>query len=260
MWKNKNTIIVLNWKMNPPDLNDALRIFDFVREEAKNSSATIVLCPPFIYLNAMSVKLSEKTKNAGKIKIGAQNCFWETRGAYTGEVSPVMLHNMNCEYVILGHSERRINLYETDEMINKKIKAALNAGLKVIFCVGEHKRDENKNYLNFLKNQIKSGLSGLSPQDFKNIIVAYEPIWAISSVENSKADNPEILPLILDLIKKTILSLFSEEKNFDITILYGGSVNSANFKEFLKVDDLAGFLIGSASLNQNELKQILENF
>lgn len=260
MWKNNKPLIAANWKMNPPNLNEALWIVDFVREEAKNISAEIVLCPPFIYLNAMSAKLSEKTENAGNIKIGTQNCFWETSGAYTGEVSPVMLRNMNCEYVILGHSERRTNLNETDEMINKKIKAALNAGLKIIFCAGEHKRDENKNYLNFLKNQIESGFRGLSAQDLKNIIVAYEPVWAISSAENSRADNPENLPPILDLIKKTILSLFPEEKNFDIPILYGGSVNRANFKDFLKIDGLAGFLIGGASLKQNELKEILENF
>jgi len=247
--------------MNPPKLKEALSIFDFTAEEAKNNNkAEIIICPPFTYLNAISIKLSEKKGNTGdNIKIGAQNCFWETEGAYTGEISPIMLRNINCEYVILGHSERRDNLNENDEMINKKIKAALNAGLKVIFCVGEKERDENKNYLNFLRGQIEKGLYGIRAEELKNIIMAYEPRWAISAARNSKADDPNNLPPILNLIKETFLNLFSGEKTFDTPILYGGSVLSANFREFLKVDGLAGFLIGGASLKKEELKEILEN-
>lgn len=261
MWKNNNPLIVLNWKMNPLDLNEALSIFDFVTEKAKNNTAEIIVCSPFIYLNFLSVRLTEKKESINNIKIGAQNCFWEKGGAYTGEISSFMLKNLNCKYVILGHSERREYLEENDEMINKKIMSAISAGLKVIFCVGEKERDENKNYFNFLKQQIENGLRGISMSDFKNVIIAYEPRWAISAGKIKNADNPFNLPPIITFIRNTILKLVKENSILadEIPILYGGSVDKTNFKNFLDVGDLAGFLIGGASLKQNELKEILNN-
>lgn len=255
-------IIIANWKMNPSDLNEALSIFDFMEREAENNNkAEIVICPPFMYLSAISAKLLEKKENANNIKIGAQNCFWEKDGAYTGEISPIMLRNMSCEYIILGHSERREYLNEDDKMINKKIKAALEAGLKVIFCVGEKKRDESGNYFNFLKKQIESGLYGISAQELENIIVAYEPVWAISANKNARADTAEDLAKMVIFIKKILADIFAgaENKAQEIKIIYGGSVNKENFKDFLYVPEISGLLIGADSLNPEELKNILKN-
>lgn len=246
------SIIAENWKTNPLMRDEARALFDLNAELAENAkSAEIIICAPFVFLEGLAQK-----PRPHNLKIGAQNCFWEEKGAYTGEISPFMLKNLGCEYVILGHSERREFLKEIDEMINKKIAVALHAGLKVIFCVGEKERDENGNYLSFLSGQIKEGLLGASLEDLKNIIVAYEPVWAISANASARSDTVEDLAKTVVFIKKVLADIFYETAQ-DIKIIYGGSVSKENFKNFLGVPEISGLLIGSASLNPEEIKEIL---
>lgn len=243
--------------MNPLTREEAGVLFDLNRKLAANTyAAEIIICVPFVFLEDFA-----KTPRPEKLKLGAQNCFWEEKGAYTGEVSPTMLKNLDCEYVILGHSERRLSLGETDEIVNKKIKAALAAGLKIIFCVGENERDANENYLNFLKQQIKNGLDGLSVKELKNIVLAYEPVWAISSKNGAQADTAENLVKTAAFIKKVLADIFADagREAQEMKIIYGGSVNKKNFNDLLSVSEISGLLIGGASLIHEELKNILEN-
>ena len=211
-------LIVANWKMNPQTLKGAKLLFDGVKN-IKNTK--IVICPPFVYLSALRAA-------------GAQDVFWENSGAYTGEISSLMLKNMGVKYVIVGHSERRKYFKETDEMINKKVKAVLEQNLKPILCI------ENI-------SQIKKDLKGISKKQLANLILAYEPVFAIGtgrpcSIEKAKKINSSI---------KKILGR-------KIPILYGGSVNSQNAKEYIKVAGFQGLLIGGASLKPKEFIDIIK--
>ncbi len=255
-----NKIVILNWKMNPISLNEAENLWGFVNDTSLKNGLTVVVCPPFLYFPREKAKL----KN---VFLGAQDCFWENKGPYTGEISPLMLKDLGAKYVILGHSERRENLNETDEMINKKIKASLKAGLKTVFCVGEKIRDQKFDYFNFLKGQIERGLQDLPLHYFKNLIIAYEPVWAISSnqapstssEQNAETETTDDLLTITIFIRKTLFNLFNTQKIFDIPILYGGSVNKNNFKDFLNMEGISGILVGAASINKKELCSILKN-
>ncbi|MBU6500752.1 MAG: triose-phosphate isomerase [Patescibacteria group bacterium] len=229
-------LIVANWKMNLP----ALKPWKGFRVQKKTE---IVICPPFPYFQ--NVK-----GNLPGFKLGAQDVFWEKSGAYTGEVSPAMLKSFGVGYVIIGHSERREWLNETDEMINKKVKAALGAGLKIILCVGEswvvRKRGVSA-AKNFVKNQLARDL-----HDVKNksgIIVAYEPVWAIGS---GHSDKPSDAAEMARFIK----SLFASSKS-KIRLLYGGSVNDKDAASFLHYKEIDGALVGGASLKVRELKKII---
>lgn len=254
--KNKTKkLITLNWKMNPSTLKEAIRLFKETAELARGFKKNeIIICPPFIYLS----DLTKFQVLSSKFQIGAQNCFWEQKGAYTGEISPLALKNLGVRYVILGHSERRENFGETDEIINKKIQAGLKSGLKVIFCVGEKERDEYFDYFNFVKEEIEHGLKGISENDLKNIAIAYEPIWAISSIAGAKAITPDNLLEMAIVIRRIIFNIFKTKKIFEVPILYGGSVDDKNFKDFLNVDGISGLLIGAASLKPKELKKMTD--
>ena len=167
-------MIIANWKMNPNSLNEAKKIFNKIKIVAeKLKKVETVICPPFTYLSALRTT-------------GAQDVFYEDKGAYTGEISVKMLKNLGVKYVIIGHSERR-EIGETDKIINKKIKTTLETGLKVVFCIGEKARDKDGQYLNFVKNQINKGLKDIPRKLFNNLIIAYEPVWAISSQKRSKS-------------------------------------------------------------------------
>jgi len=229
-----------------------MNIADFIRVN-KNNKIEIVVCPPFTHL--------EKVKNSlsSKIKLGAQNCFWENRGAYTGEISPKMLKNLGVEYVIIGHSERRRYLDETDEMINKKILAALKAGLKVVLCVGEDlaiRRRGKKAVENFIEKQLEKDLRGLSKvkSQKSKVIVAYEPVWAISTSKSGHSDTPEDALEMIKYIKKIL-----KAKNLKLKakIIYGGSVDSKNIADFLKYKEIDGALVGGASLKPKEVRKIM---
>lgn len=248
-------IIVANWKMNPQSLKEAKEIFNGIKKAAsKLPKVETVICPPFVYLSAFSFQSSA-------VRLGAQNLFWEKKGAYTGEISPAMLKNSGIKYVIIGHSERRA-LGETDEMINKKVKAALGEGLNVILCVGERERDLDGEYLNFLKMQINEGLKGISKKLLANLLVAYEPVWAINSNANARADNPEAAMQIAIFIRRELLPLIGNQAARNIPILYGGSVNPENAGGFLEKAGMQGLLVGGQSLlikNFGEILKIANN-
>jgi len=188
--------------------------------------------------------------------IGAQNSFWNSgEEARTGEVSPAMLRDIGAQYIILGHSERRA-LGETDEMVSKKINAALKEKLTVVLCVGESNRDEHGEYTKFIKNELKASLAEVSKKDLKNIIVAYEPIWAIGE-RATRAASPEDALEISILIRKILTDVFNTKEVMKVPILYGGSVSPKNAASFLTHGGADGLLVGRASLDTNKFSEIL---
>ena len=226
-------LIIANWKMNPLTPKEAKALFDAVKKGAKGPE--VVICPPFVYLPLLK-----------GLPLGAQNCSWEEKGAYTGEISPLMLKEMGVDYVIIGHSERRKYFGETDEQINKKISKALAAGLKVIFCIGETEAERSSGKKNeVLERQIKTGLSGINNQE--NISVAYEPVWAIGTGNNCSVQETKES---IDFIRK-----FVPESR----ILYGGSVNGENSGPYIKEAGANGLLVGGASLKADEFIKIVKS-
>ena len=235
-----------------------MNVADFIRVD-KNNEIEIVVCPPFTHL--------EKVKNSlsSKIKLGAQNCFYENEGAYTGEISPKMLKNLGVDYVIIGHSERRKYLDETDEMINKKVKAALKAGLKVVLCIGEPsratsgKRQETSRAKNYVKRQLEKDLKGVKNMSHVSnplsLIIAYEPVWAISTSGTGKICQPKDALEMIKFIKDFVGVRF---KVYGLRVIYGGSVNGKNIKNFVKYPEIDGALVGGASLKPKEVKKIIK--
>jgi triosephosphate isomerase len=233
-------LIVANWKMNPITLAEAKQLFNSVKKGIKNiKNVEIVICPPFVYLSNFQISNSN-------FKLGAQDCFYEQKGPFTGEISPKMLKNLGCRYVILGHSERR-KLGETDQMINKKIKAALKTGLKPILCLGDKSRKSKKDIKEVL-SQLKNCLKGIKKSDFKNIILTYEPVWAVGT--GRPCDYREAKKA-KEFIKKYV-PLY-------LPILYGGSVNAGNAANYIKEAGFQGLLIGGASLNPREFIKIISS-
>lgn len=222
-------IIIANWKMNPQTLKGARLLFDNVKKGIENVCQRVeaVVCPSYVHLSAVDCM-------SKIIKLGAQDCFWEQGGAFTGEISPKMLKDLGCQYVILGHSERRKHLRETDEMINKKIKAALKIQLKPILCVDN-------------VSQVKKGLKGILKKDLKKLILAYEPIWAIGTGKACSLDKAKNM-------KNKIQGILGN----NLKILYGGSVNSKNAAHYIKRAGFQGLLIGNASLNPKEFIKIIK--
>ncbi|MBM3206080.1 MAG: triose-phosphate isomerase [Candidatus Staskawiczbacteria bacterium] len=227
-------LIVANWKMNPSTQKEAVELFNAVKDGVKESeNAKVVICPPFIYLSTLK-----------GLTLGAQNVFYKESGAYTGEVSPKQLKDLGVEYVITGHSEVRMYLGETNEVINKKIKESLSEGLKPIFCIGE-KEGENKEEV--LKRQITEGLRDLSEKESENIVIAYEPVWAIGTGKNCSVEETK---KSIEFIKKIVFQ--------DINVLYGGSVKSSNASDYLKNGGVDGLLVGGSSLKPEEFIEIIK--
>lgn len=253
-------LIVANWKMNPVSRKQAEHLFESIRKEICGiQNAEIVLCPPFVYLDFISKKTSKG------ISLGGQNVFWDRQGPYTGEISPQMLKDIGCDYVIIGHSERKRDLRETDEIINKKIKAALKSRIKIILCVGE----ESRNSFNkdgrwtgevdlVLREQVLRYLEGIDETQIANIIMAYEPVWAISVTENSCAATPNDALSASLLIRKTALQKYNEKTARSLRILYGGSVDSKNAVNFTREDGIDGILVGNASINASEFIRLVK--
>ncbi|KKT21566.1 MAG: Triosephosphate isomerase [Parcubacteria group bacterium GW2011_GWB1_43_8] len=244
-------IIVANWKMNPASLKEAKILFASAKKAASRlSNVETVICPPFIYIAELGHSMS-------KLKLGAQDVSrFDFEGARTGEVSAKMLKNLGVKYVIIGHSERR-RLGETNEIINKKIGISLSLGLKVIFCVGEETRDEEGKFAEIVEQQINEGLKGLSQNLMKGLIIAYEPVWAISGNAKSKADNSESAFQMAIFIRKILMDIVGNELARKTPILYGGSVGPSNAKQFLKDGQMEGLLAGNKSLDKEEFKKIL---
>jgi triosephosphate isomerase len=248
----RKIIIAGNWKMNN-DLKESEKLIVDLKNLLQNEkpNCDVVVCPPYTSLSEAS-----KLLKGSQIKLGAQNMHFEENGAFTGEVSASMLKSVGCEYVILGHSERRHIFGESNEMINKKIKKALSAGLKPIFCVGELLEErENGTTNDVVKKQILKGLAEISADDMKNIIVAYEPVWAIGTGKTaSPAQAQEVHEFIRDLIEIT----YSLEIANDLVIQYGGSVKPDNAKELISQKDIDGALVGGACLKADSFVGIIK--
>ena len=248
----RKIVIAGNWKMNN-DLNESEKLIVELKNLLQNEkpNCDVIVCPPFTSLSEAS-----KLVNGSNIKLGAQNMHFEENGAFTGEISASMLKSVGCEYVILGHSERRHIFGESDEVINKKIKKALSAGLKPIFCVGELLEErENGTTNDVVKRQVLKGLEGISADDMKNIIVAYEPVWAIGTGKTaSPAQAQEVHEFIRDLIEID----YSLEIANDLVIQYGGSVKPDNAKELISQKDIDGALVGGACLKADSFLGIIK--
>jgi triosephosphate isomerase len=243
-------IIIGNWKMNPLTLKEAEKLFiGGAKNVSRVQKTEIVICPPFLYLE----KLKKFSK---KISLGAQDAFWGDAGAFTGEVSGEMLYNIGARYVILGHSERRA-LGENNDEINKKIKSALAAGLRPILCVGETARDENHSYFNLVKNELQECLAGVSKNSITKIIIAYEPIWAISSTPGRKDATPDDSREMSIFIRKILTDKFGGEAK-SMRIIYGGSVNEKETENFLKYGGVDGLLAGRSSLDAKKFVEIIK--
>ncbi len=248
--KDTKKIIIGNWKMNPQSKKEAEVVFAGISKIAKTIKSTeIVICPPFPYL-FIKGKIKDK-----KIKLGAQDVFFEKEGSYTGEVSASQLKDFSVDYVLVGHSERRA-LGDTNEIVNKKILELLKSKITPVFCVGESDRDHNGFYLSFLKNQIESGLAGVNKTQIKSIIIAYEPIWAIGSSATRVATHSEFIEIRI-YIKKVLSDIYGVNVASEIKIIYGGSVNAANANTFLREGEASGLLVGRDSLTAKKFGDII---
>ena len=245
----RKKFIAGNWKMNLTPKESEKFLKELV-PALKKLKSDVVLCVPFVDLAV--AKLITMGTN---IKIGAQNCHFEESGAFTGEISAKMLNSMDIDYVILGHSERRAYFAETDEMINKKVKAAVEQNLKVILCVGETLDQKEQNLTNdVIKNQVYKALQGIEKSDLKNIVIAYEPVWAIGTGKTATSDlAEEVCRYIRNLIK----NLYNVEISDNIIILYGGSMNAKNAEDLLSQENIDGGLIGGASLKVADFSEIV---
>jgi len=238
----KNFLAIFNWKMNPSSLKEALFIAS--QNDIKTKNVEVVVCPPFIFL-------SDIKKSIQNIKVGAQNCFFENQGSFTGETSPLMLKNLKIEYVILGHCERRLYFGETDEIISKKIKAVEVNGIYPILCVGENQKEKEKN-LTF--KVLKKQLQPILKIQRKPIIVAYEPVWAVGG---NKPEEPSEIKKIKNFIYD-FTERYGKIKNKDIKILYGGTVNDKNIKTIMEKGNVDGVLVGRASLYPKQSLKIIK--
>lgn len=246
----RKKIIAGNWKMNKLP-NEAIEFIETLTPLVKGANSEVVICVPYTDL-FYALSCAQGTN----IKIGAQNMHWEPNGAYTGEVSADMLKSIGVEYVIIGHSERRQYFAETDESVNKKIKTALEKGLNPIACVGESlEQRESGNAKQVVTSQTKLGLEGLSSEEVKKTIIAYEPIWAIGT---GKTATKEDANETISWIRKEIKNIYGEDIAEDVIIQYGGSVKSSNAKELFEMSDIDGGLVGGASLDPEEFSKIVK--
>ena len=245
----RTPLIVANWKMNK-SLNDAQQYGqELLPLLAGYTGVEVVVCPPFTSLTLMS-----QIFRGSEIKLGAQNLFWEMKGAYTGEISPAMLVDAGCTYVILGHSERRQIMGENDTIINRKVRAALDAELIPILCVGETLQErENNRAREVVKEQLTRDLKNITfaPQ---GLVIAYEPVWAIGTGVNASSDDAQEM---IGFIRSYLAKIYDRELANSVRILYGGSVNEVNIAEFMGEVDVDGALVGGASLQANSFAGIV---
>ncbi len=241
-------IIAGNWKMNT-NIDQAVELVKEMRDRLHGiDGVEKVLCPPFVSLSAVKGIIA-----ATSVRLGAQNMYYEEKGAYTGEVSPNMLAGL-CEYVILGHSERRQYFGETDEIVNRKVKAAVGAGLLPILCVGERLEEHEAGKTEeVVTRQVREALVGVDTPD--GLVVAYEPVWAIGT---GKAATGEQANATIGLIRETLASLYGADFAAGTRIQYGGSVTAANIAEFVSQPEIDGALVGGASLKAPEFVSIVE--
>ena len=246
----RNAIIAGNWKMNKTP-SETTALINEMKPLVADADCKVVLCVPFVDLDA-ALKASE----GSNIEIGAENCHFEKSGAFTGEVSAPMLKEMGIKYVIIGHSERRQYFAETDVTVNKRLTAALSEGLKVILCVGETLTEREQGVTaELVAMQTKIALLGVSEEGMKNVIIAYEPVWAIGTGKTATSDQAEE---VCAIIRNVVASVYNEETAQATTIQYGGSMNAGNAEELLSKVNVDGGLIGGASLKAQDFSVIVK--
>ena len=243
-------VIAGNWKMNKSRA-EAKALVEELRPLVENAGCGVVVCTPYL-----DIETAVKAAEGSNIKVGAQNCHWADHGAFTGEIPAEMLREAGAEYVIIGHSERRQYFGETDETVNKRTRAALDAGLRVILCCGELLGERQQNIMEeVVGRQIKVALLGVSKEEMKNIIIAYEPVWAIGT---GKTATPDQAQEVHAAIRAKLNELFGAEVGEAMRIQYGGSVKASNAKELLGQKDIDGALVGGASLVAEDFAAIIK--
>ncbi len=247
---DRRPLIAGNWKMfktGPEAVATAVELTNLLQ---KNDDVEVMIAPPFTALAQVADAIKES-----RLSLGAQNLFWESEGAYTGEIAPAMLVSAGCEYVIIGHSERRQYFGETDETVNRKIGAAVDHDLKPICCVGESAKErESNDTFSVLDKQMKTGLKGFSPDYLKTLVIAYEPVWAIGTGKTASTDQAqEVHRFLRSLLEKSYGNSLAKS----IRILYGGSVKPDNISELMAMDDVDGALVGGASLDAKTFSGIV---
>ena len=241
----RRKVIAGNWKMNMLP-NEAINFITELSPMVKDTENEVILCVPYtdLFYSLLHVQ-------GTNIKIGAQNMHWEEKGAYTGEVSGQMLKSIGVEYVIIGHSERRQYFAETDETVNKKIKSALSNGLKPIVCVGETLEQREQGITEkIITDQVEKAFKDIESKELENIIIAYEPIWAIGTGKTATKDT-------IIQIRKKLAEMYGQNEANGVIIQYGGSVKSSNAKELFEMSDIDGGLVGGASLKADEFAKIV---
>ncbi len=243
-----------NWKMNTDSSSSvelAERIASGAMEAAASGSLTVAVCPPFVYLQSVAKALS-----ASSISIGAQDVYYEPKGAFTGEISPSMLKDIGCTYCLCGHSERRHVIGETDELINKKVTALIAGGLLPILCVGELLAEREASQTNgVVTRHLKSGLAGLSAEKVSAVTIAYEPVWAIGT---GLTATPQQAQEVHAFIRKLLGQMYDDQLAEEIRILYGGSAKPNNAADLTGQPDIDGLLVGGASLKADDFLAIIQ--
>jgi len=245
-------LIIANWKLNPETLKDAKKLFSDIKKVAsRTQKVQTVICSPSVYISELN-----KMYSGHRIEMGAQDVFWENKGKHTGELSPTALKSVGAKYVIIGHSERRA-LGESNADVNKKIISALKAGLSVVLCIGESKRDSQALYLKFLREELESALANVPKNHLKNLIITYEPLWAIGKDADDAVSSHQMHEMYI-FIRKILAEIYTKNTAFSVPIIYGGSAEPDNVKELLSSGEIDGFLVGHASLKADEFNKILE--
>ena len=246
----RKKIVAGNWKMNK-NLQEGVALVNDLKEVVKNPKCDVVICTPFIHLATVAEMLK-----GTPMQLGAENCADKTSGAYTGEVSAEMVKSTGAQYVILGHSERRQYYNETGEILKEKVQLALANGLKVLYCIGESLEEREANKQNeVVKKELEESVFNLSEEQFKNIVIAYEPIWAIGTGKTATADQAEEIHAY---IRSCVAERYGNAMADDTTILYGGSCKASNAPELFSKPDIDGGLIGGASLKAADFNGIIE--
>ena len=246
----RKAVIAGNWKMNKTPA-EAKELIAAIAPLVKDAGCEVIACTPFVDLSA-----AQEAAAGTNIQIGAENCHWEVSGAYTGEISAQMLTSMGVNIVIIGHSERRQYFGETDITVQKRVRAALDAGMTVILCVGETLEQREQGITSELVSmQTKIALGGVSEEELKRVIIAYEPVWAIGTGKTATAQQANE---VCHTIRECIASVYSQAAADGITIQYGGSMNAGNAAELLAQPDVDGGLIGGASLKPNDFATIVK--
>ena len=244
----RKPIIAGNWKMHKT-IAEALEFVNEVKDRENNDKVEAVICAPFTLLK----DLKQATKGTN-IKIGAQNMHFEEKGAFTGEISPLMLKELDMDYVVIGHSERRQYFNETDETVNKKVLKALEVGIDPILCVGETLEErEAGNTKDVCKVQVEKALENVSKEDLAKVVIAYEPVWAIGTGKTATSEDAND---VIAYIREVVANLYGELAN-EVRIQYGGSVKPSNVAEIMNQSDIDGALVGGASLEANDYVELV---